>query len=303
MLDICTLGTGGSIPMPDRALSSLYVRVGGRALLLDCGEGTQTQIRRLGWGFLCIEGLLLTHYHGDHVSGLPGFLLSLDKAGRKEPFPIWGPVGLRRIVEGLMVIAPGLSFPLELHELPVGGGTLSLIGLTIDAFPLDHGIPCLGYRLRLNRLPRFDPEKARALNVPMPKWGLLQQGSAVESDGRTVQPEDVSGPARPGLCVLYATDTRPVPAIAQMGRGADLMILEGMYGEESKLPQALRNHHMLFSEAAALAREAGVPRLLLTHFSNCIEDPELLLDAARAVFPQTDAASDLYACTLRFPGR
>ena len=179
MIDVCTLGTGGSIPMPDRALSSLYLRVDGHALLLDCGEGTQTQIRRLGWVFLCIEGVLITHYHGDHVSGLPGFLLSLDKAGRPKPFPIYGPVGLRRIVEGLLVIAPNLSFPLELHELPMYGGEFSLIGLNIRAFQLDHGVPCFGYQIELRRIPRFEPQKARALNVPMPLWGRLQAGERV----------------------------------------------------------------------------------------------------------------------------
>ena len=300
MLDLCTLGTGGAIPLPDRALSSLYVRVDGRALLVDCGEGTQTQIRRLGWGFLCIEGLLITHFHGDHCGGLPGFLLSLDKAGRTAPFPIYGPPGLRRIIEGLLVIAPGLSYPLELHELPMHGGVFSAIGLEITAFPLDHGVPCLGYRFDLHRQRRFDPDKARACGIPMPMWGLLQKGEPVEIGGRVWQPDDVLGAPRRGLRVLYATDTRPVPAIAELGQGADLMIQEGMYGDASKLPQAEKNHHMIFREAAHLARDAGAARLLLTHFSNCVEDPAAYLPYARAAFPQTDVAADLTAITLKY---
>lgn len=303
MLDLCTLGTGGAIPMPDRALSSLYLRVDGRALLVDCGEGTQTQIRRLGWGFLCIEGLLVTHYHGDHISGLPGFLLSMDKTGRQSPFPIYGPPGLRRIVEGLLVIAPNLSFPVELHELPMHGGSFRLAGLDIDAFPLDHGVPCLGYRFALNRVPRFEREKALALGVPMPLWSRLQAGKPVEANGVTYLPEQVLGEARKGLSVLYATDTRPVPAIVEYGRDTDLMILEGMYGDDDKLPQALKNHHMLFREAAALARDAGTRQLILTHFSNCIEDAAAFLPNAAAVFADTQVGEDLGTMTLRFASR
>ena len=124
MLELCTLGTGGTLPLPDRALSSLYVRQNGRAMLIDCGEGTQVGIRKLGWGFRCIEDVLLTHYHGDHCTGLAGLLLSLEKAGKTEALRIWGPKGLKRVVEGLCVIVPPLSYPVLLHELPPEGEEL-----------------------------------------------------------------------------------------------------------------------------------------------------------------------------------
>ena len=300
MLECCTLGTGGALPLPDRALSSLYVRTGGKSLLIDCGEGTQVGIRRLGWGFRCMDGLLITHYHGDHCGGLPGLLLSIDKSGRQEPFHIYGSVGLRRIVEGLRVIAPALGYPVVLHEL-APGESFRLIGLEIACFPLDHGIPCLGYRLHLPRQAAFDPGKARALGVPLPQWKTLQQGEAVTVEGRVIRPEDVTGAPRQGVTLLYATDTRPVPAIAAMGQGADLMILEGMYGDENKRPQALRNHHMIFHEAAALAREAQAGQLVLTHFSNCIDDPAEYLPLAQAIFPQTLCAADGQCFTLRYP--
>lgn len=303
MIDLCTLGTGGAIPMPDRALSSLYLRNDGRALLIDCGEGTQTQIRRLGWGFLRIEALLLTHYHGDHCTGLPGFLLSLDKAGRTEPFPIYGPVGLRRIVEGLLVVAPTLGFPLALHEIPMTGASLEAAGLHIDAFPLAHGVPCLGYRLTLKRPPKFDPDKARALGVPMPLWGQLQRGETVTQDGVQYLPEQVLGAPRRGVTLLYATDTRPVPAIAELGQDADLLVLEGMYGDDTKLPLAIKNHHMLFREAAELANAAHAKQLLLTHFSNSLEDPAEFLPEAQRVFAATEASEDLLTMTLRLPER
>lgn len=297
MLECCTLGTGGALPLPDRALASLYVRVNGRALLIDCGEGTQVGIRRLGWGFRCIDGLLITHFHGDHCSGVPGLLLSLDKAERKEPFHIWGPVGLKRIIDGLRVIAPVLSFPVVLHEITGPREEFSMIGLRITAFPVHHGVPCYGYRLHLPRQGAFQPDKALALGVPMAHWKDLQQGRSVGS----VRPEDVLGAPRQGLTLLYATDTRPVPEIVELGQNADLMILEGMYGDENKRPQALKNKHMIFAEAAELARQAQPKQLVLTHFSNCIDDPEEYLPLAQAIFPAALAASDGQCFTLNYP--
>lgn len=297
MLECCTLGTGGALPLPDRGLSSLYVRVNGRALLIDCGEGTQVGIRRLGWGFRCMDGLLITHYHGDHCGGVPGLLLSLDKAERKNPFHIWGPVGLKRIIDGLRVVAPALSFPVVLHELREPVEEFRLIGLEITAFPLNHGIPCYGYRLHLPRCGAFQLEKAKALGVPVTRWKDLQHGATVGN----VRPEDVLGAPRRGITLLYATDTRPVPDIARYGQGADLMLLEGMYGDGAKRPQALKNHHMLFSEAAELARQAQAKRLVLTHFSNCIDDPAEYLPNAQAIFPETCAAADGQCFVLTYP--
>lgn len=297
MLECCTLGTGGAIPLPDRALASLYVRVNGRALLIDCGEGTQVGIRRLGWGFRCMDGLLLTHFHGDHCGGVPGLLLSLDKAERRETFHVWGPVGLKRVIDSLRVIAPALGFPVVLHELREPVEQFSLIGLEITAFPLNHGIPCYGYRLHLPRQGAFQPEKAKALGVPVTRWKELQKGLAVNG----VQPEDVLSAPRKGITLLYATDTRPVPEIVHFGQGADLMILEGMYGDESKRPQAMKNHHMLFAEAAHLASQAQAKRLALTHFSNCIDEPAEYLPGAQAVFPETCAAADGQCFTLTYP--
>ena len=303
MIDLCFLGTGGSIPMPDRALASLYIRVGGKAILLDCGEGTQIGIMRLGWGFRCIDALLLTHFHADHCSGVPGFLLAMAKAGRTEPLDIYGPVGLTQVISGLRVIAPQLPYPLRLHELSRERSNFSAIGLQITAFPLNHGIPCLGYFFSLHRLPAFDPEKARSLHIPLPLWKVLQHGESVEVGGRTVLPEEVRKEERKGLSFLYATDTRPVPDITELGKNCDLMILEGMYGDDDKLPQAHKNHHMLFRESAALASQAQPGELILTHFSTSLEGPEAYLPQALAVFPHTRCATDGMCLTLRFPER
>ena len=302
MLEFCTLGTGGTLPIPERALSSLYVRVNGRSLLIDCGEGTQVGIRRLGWGFRCLDGMLLTHYHGDHCTGVAGLLLSLEKAGRDEPFHIWGPKGLKRVVEGLCVIVPPLSFPVLLHELPAAGGEAELIGLKIRAFPVDHGgIPCFGYRLRLDRGAVFDPEKARQLNVPVKDWKRLQQGETVHTGLGKVRPEDVTGAARRGITLVFCTDTRPCETLTKYCADADLLILEGMYGTEDKMPQALKNHHMLFREAAEIARDARPGGLLLTHFSTSLEDPEEYLPETRTIFERTWAAQDGGTVVMRYP--
>ncbi len=302
MIDLCTLGTGGTLPMPERALSSLYVRVNGRLLLIDCGEGTQVQVRKLGWGFIPVDAILITHYHGDHCSGLPGFLLSIAKTHRTEPVHIYGPVGLRAVYQGLMVIAPTLTFPVVLHELR-GGEEFETIGMRVRCFPVHHGVPCLGYRFDLHRQAAFEPERARALSVPVTMWKLLQRGERVMVDGRLILPEEVTGAPRRGLSFLYATDTRPVPALIEQGAGTDLMILEGMYGDDEKIAQAHKNHHMIFHEAAEIARQAGTKRLLLTHYSTCIEDPLPYLPLAQAVFPQTQCAEDVGVSRLGFEGR
>ena len=302
MLEFCTLGTGGTLPIPERALSSLYVRVNGRSMLIDCGEGTQVGIRRLGWGFRCLDGMLLTHYHGDHCTGIAGLLLSLEKAGRDEPFHIWGPKGLKRVVEGLCVIVPPLSFAVILHELPPEGGELELIGLKIRAFPVNHGgIPCFGYRMILERGAVFDPAKATALGVPVRDWKRLQQGETVRYGMKKIRPEDVTGANRRGITLVFSTDTRPCETLENNCAGADLLILEGMYGTEEKMPQALKNHHMLFAEAAEIARKAETGGLLLTHFSTSMEKPEEFLPAAREIFERTWAAEDGQTVTMRYP--
>ena len=301
-MELCTLGTGGTLPLADRALSALYVRVNGQAMLIDCGEGTQVGIRKLGWGFKCLDGVLLTHFHGDHCTGLAGLLLSLEKAGREDPFRVYGPPGLKRVVEGLCIIVPQLSFPVTLQEIPLSGDQFQLIGVDIRAFPVDHGgIPCFGYRLSLKRDPVFDPERAERLDIPRTLWKRLQQGETVWTGLRRVRPEEVRGPSRKGIEVVFSTDTRPCETLCRHSRGADLLILEGMYGDPEKQPLALKNHHMMFQEAAAVAREADAGSLLLTHFSTSLEDPEEWLPSARTIFERTYTAHDGETLTLRYP--
>ena len=296
MIDVCLLGTGGMMPLPKRKLTSLYVRMDGRALLIDCGEGTQTAIREAGLRFKCIEGIFITHFHADHTSGLPGLLLTLGNEGRTEPLHMYGPEGLAAVVNALRVIVPELPFEIVFHELPMAESHFACAGLSADVFPLDHGMPCLGLRLRLERKRRFDPDSARMRGVPVKYWGRLQNGESV--GGFT--PEDVLGQARKGLSLLYATDTRPVEAIARHAQGADLLVLEGMYGEAEKLPRAQEAHHMMMQEAAAIARDANAKALWLTHFSPATPEPEIFADELREIFENTVIGSDGMMQTLRF---
>lgn len=286
--------------MPDRALSSLYVRVNGHGMLIDCGEGTQVGIRRCGWGFKNIDCMLLTHFHGDHVTGIPGFLMSMDKANRTEPFHIYGPKGLKYVVEGLCVVAPHLGFQVVLHETEAYS-QFSALGMDVTAIPLNHGVPCLGYHFSLKRSPQFDPVKAQALDIPVKYWSRLQHGERIVTcDGQEFLPEMVLGQSRRGLSFVYATDTRPVAALEDFGAYSDLMVLEGMYGDDDKAEQAAKNRHMIFHEAAQIARDAGSKRLILTHFSTSITDPEEFLPNAADIFPETACACDGMTISLEY---
>ena len=285
------------LPLPERALTALYLRANGRALLIDCGEGTQTAIRRAQLRFKPIEAILITHFHADHVSGLPGLLLTLGNEGRTEPLTLVGPAGLERVVTALRAIVPELPYALAFHELDARAcHRFACAGFEVDAFPAEHGMPCVGYRVSLARERRFDPERARAKRIPVALWSRLQRGESVQG----YAPEDVLGAARRGLSVLYATDSRPVPAMERYGREADLMVLEGMFGEAEKQARAEESHHMMMQEAAGIAARAGAKALWLTHFSPATKEPELFEEALRAIFPGTLIGRDGMMTTMRF---
>jgi ribonuclease Z len=300
MLDAYLLGEGGTWPLPGRWLSSLLVRHGGRLLLFDCGEGTQIPLRAAGWGLRAIDAVFLSHFHADHVGGLPGLLLTLGNSERTEPLALYGPPGLKAVVDGLRVIAPYLPYAVECHEL-VGGERLALDELVVRCLAIDHSLPCLAYTLERARAPRFDPQRARALEVPLADWKRLQSGQTVLVDGRRVEPAAVLGPPRAGLKLAFVTDTRPTDALPAFVAGAQLLVCEGMYGAEEDLPKALENRHMLFREAAAIARDGHVDALWLTHFSPALTAPGSYLPVARAIFPATQLGTTGLTTTLQFP--
>lgn len=300
MLDVCLLGTGGMMPLPYRWLTSLMTRYNGSTLLIDCGEGTQIAAKEKGWSCNPIDVICFTHYHGDHISGLPGMLLTMGNAERKEPLTLIGPKGLERVVNALRVIAPELPFPLRFLEITEQEQDFEINGYHIHAFRVNHNVICYGYTLEIPRAGKFSVERARALNLPLPCWNRLQKGESLEIDGKVYTPDMVMGAPRKGIKVTYVTDTRPVPVIAEQAKGADLFICEGMYGEPDKAAKAREYKHMTFYEAASIAREAQPKQMWLTHYSPSLTRPEDYIEEARKIFPRTVAAKDGRTLELDF---
>ena len=300
MLDVCLLGTGGMMPLPRRWLTALMTRYNGHSLLIDCGEGTQVAIKEKGWSFKPVDVICFTHYHGDHISGLPGLLLTMGNAERTEPLTLIGPKGLERVVNALRVIAPELPFELKFIELTEQEESLQIGPYVIDAYRVNHKVICYGYSIRIPRKGRFDVERAKEQMIPQKFWSRLQKGEVIEADGRTFTPDMVLGADRRGLKVTYCTDTRPVPAIAQHAKDADLFICEGMYGEPEKSQKAVGYKHMTFAEAAQLAKQAQPKEMWLTHYSPSLVRPEDYMESVRKIFPRTYPGKDGKSTELDF---
>ncbi|MBQ9438087.1 MAG: ribonuclease Z, partial [Lachnospiraceae bacterium] len=267
MLDVCLLGTGGMMPLPYRFLTSLAVRYNGSTILIDCGEGTQIALRKKGWSPKPIDTICFTHFHADHISGLPGMLLNMGNAEKTEPLYLIGPKGLTTVVNSMRIIAPELPFPVYCWEIEGREASFSFGDLTINAFRVHHNVTCYGYRLSLSRQGKFDVAAAEALGLEKRYWNRLQKGENLSIDGREFTPDMVLGPPRKGLSLTYTTDTRPTQSIIDNAKEADLFICEGMYGEKEAREKAKEHKHMTFEEAALLARKAEASDLWLTHFS------------------------------------
>ena len=300
MLDVCLLGTGGMMPLPYRWLTSLMMRYNGQSILIDCGEGTQIAMKEKGWSPKPIDIICFTHYHADHISGLPGMLLTMGNAERTEPLLLIGPKGLERVVCALRVIAPELPFEIKCLEITENHQEFAFDGFRIEAFKVNHNVVCYGYNLVISRQGKFDKDRALAQQIPLPLWSRLQKGEVIELDGRTYTPDMVLGESRKGLKVTYSTDTRPTESILQHAKGTDLLILEGMYGEPEKLIKAKEYKHMTMYEAAKLAKQVDAPQLWLTHYSPSLIHPEEYLKEVRKIFPRTIAAKDGRTVELNF---
>ena len=300
MLDVCLLGCGGMMPLPYRWLTALMTRFNGSSLLIDCGEGTQVAIKERGWSFKPIDVICFTHYHGDHISGLPGLLLTMGNADRREPLTLIGPKGLERVVNSLRVIAPELPFELKFIEITGAEETFEMNGYRLKAFRVNHNVLCYGYTLEIDRAGKFDLERALEQEIPKQYWKHLQKGETVEAEGKTFTPDMVLGAPRKGIKVTYCTDTRPTNSIRENAQNSDLFICEGMYGETEKDAKAVEYKHMTFYEAAELAKDAKVQELWLTHYSPSLTWPEEYMDAVKKVFPNAKAGKDGMTAELMF---
>jgi ribonuclease Z len=276
-----------------RNVSSLVVQREGELMMFDCGEGTQRQMMRYGSGFN-LRDIFVTHIHADHFLGVIGLLRTMGLQDRTEPIDIWTPSG----TEPTLRQAVGLGVERVPFEVAIRGlehgQEIDRGEYAIVPFRTSHKGHCLGYALvERERLGRFDPEEARRLGVPEgPMWGRLHRGETVEVEGRTIGPEQVVGPTRPGRKVVYTGDTRASAGVREAALGADLLIHEATFGAEDA-ERARATGHATARDAALLAGQAGVRRLVLTHFSpRYADDPRALEREARDVFPQTVLAFD-----------
>ncbi len=288
------------MPLPYRWLTSMMARYNGTGILIDCGEGTQIALKEKGWSPKPIDIICFTHYHADHISGLPGMLLTMGNAERTEPLLLIGPKGLTKVVNSLRVIAPELPFEVNCMELTEAWQTIAFDGFRIETYRVNHNVLCYGYNIIVERIGRFDVDRALQLNIPKNYWNRLQKGEIIETEQGTLTPDMVLGEPRRGLKVTYCTDTRPTESIVHAAAGADLFICEGMYGEPEKQQKAREYKHMTFYEAAELAKRAEVKEMWLTHYSPSLTRPEEYMREVRSIFPNAVAAKDGRSVDLMF---
>ena len=294
MLSITFLGTGAATPTIDRNVAGLAVQRKGETILFDCGEGNQRQMMRYGVGFAFRE-IFFSHYHADHLLGITGLLRTMGLQDRTLPVTLYGPKGAQRILGAAITLGIERNkFPVEIVEVKPGD-RLARDQYEIVVFETEHRADTVGYALvEHTRLGRFNPDRARELGIPEgPFWGQLHQGKSVTlADGRTLGPADLVGPPRPGRTLVYSGDTRPHPSVVEASRGADLLVHEATFGGD-EMERARETGHSTAAEAAQVALEAGVRRLVLTHISSRYNrDAAELLAEARAVFPETVIARD-----------
>ena len=303
MLSVTFLGTSAARPTVERNVSATAIVREGETLLFECGEGTQRQMMRYGISF-ALSDIFVTHFHADHFLGVIGLLRTLGLQGRTDPMRLYGPHGAKRVLGTALTLGVERApFEVEIVEVKAGD-RLPRNGYDLTVFETRHGRHSVGYAVvEHERLGRFDPEKARALGIPEgPLWGKIHKGEAVKlPDGRAVEPAELVGPTRPGRKVVYPGDTRPCESVVEAATGADLLIHEATFGDEEK-DRAAETEHSTATEAAQVALAARARKLALHHLSaRYSADSDVLLEQARAVFPETVVAKD--GMTIEVPFR
>ena len=304
MIDIKLLGCGGGMPTPDRYLSSLLINYRGRKILIDCGEGTQVSMKIANCGFKSIDYICITHIHGDHIIGLPGILSTIGNSGRLEPLTIVGPVGIKEAVEAFRVIVRELPYEIKIIEAPkediIVNNNYIDKDIIISTVEVDHSSPCIAYSFYIKRKAKFDINKAISNDVPKILWSKLQNGRDIKLDGKLYTKDMVMGQPRKGLKISFVTDTRPNNNIISFVDNSDLLICEGMYGDDNDIEKAIKNKHMIFRESANVAKSANVENLILTHFSPAIKDPNIYINNAIDIFENTIIGTDRMGFNLKF---
>lgn len=300
MIDINLIGTGGMLPLPKRWLTSMWIEYMGKACLVDCGEGTQIAINQHGIKLSHLDMLLITHVHADHVSGLAGLLLSLGNCGKTDKLKICGHTGITDTIKKLCCICPVLPFEIEIHELPLDCiSSFEWNDITVSSMPLNHSVDCLGYSFVLNRKPVFNPEKAKALGINVKYWKELHAGKSLNIDGNIITPDMVTGEKRKPVKVTYMTDTRFFPQMIEFAKNSDLLICEGMYGDDDYIDKMCEKGHMVFSQSAEVAKKSDSSLLWLTHYSPALVNPMQYADKVQEIFLNTVISSDGEKITLK----
>ncbi|MHC1631721.1 MAG: ribonuclease Z [Methanotrichaceae archaeon] len=301
MLTVIFLGTAGSLPTPERNPSAVLINREGRLLLFDCGEGTQRQMMRAKTGMMKLNYIFVTHFHADHTLGIPGLLETMSFQGRKEPLTIAGPVNTAKQVYLFdQLCYYSRKFQVRALELKPGD-VIKMDGYHVKAVRTEHSVPSIGYCLEENHRPgRFNRSKAIDLGVPPgPLFGKLQRGEIVVVEGKTIRPDQVMGPPRPGRKIVYTGDTRPTKQIEEASREADLLIHDGSLADDMA-DWAVKTMHSTVIEAAKLAQRAKVRKLALTHISSRYSvDSRPLLNDARQYFSETVVAEDLMKIDIK----
>lgn len=304
MVEITLLGCGGSMPVPNRFLSSLLINYRGRKILIDCGEGTQVSMKIANCGFKTIDYICITHLHGDHIIGLPGILSTIGNCGRTEMLTIIGPKGIKEIIEAFKLIVKELPYDINIIENPkedilVSNNYINK-DIIISTLEVEHSTPCIAYSFYIKRKAKFDIEKAIKNNVPKILWSKLQNGREIKLEGNIYTKDMVLGQPRKGIKVSFVTDTRPIKEILDFVDNSDLLICEGMYGDDCDLERAIKNKHMTFRESATIAKQSNVETMVLTHFSPIIKDPNMYIENAMEVFENTIIGTDRLKLNLLF---